>query len=179
MSDLRIVSGEFKGRRLAAGDGRPTTGRVREAVFSALDARLGSISARRVLDLYCGSGAIALEAVSRGAEGATVVDLDTEAVETNVRELGVGERVEVVSRSVADWLESDPPGDFDLIFCDPPYTLAATEMETIEPKLSRLLAPGGVLAFESAAADEFTPALPVVFDRTWGRTRIRMHQEGE
>ena len=85
---MRVIAGELKGRRLVAPRGwkvRPTSDRVREAVFSAL----GDVESATVLDLYCGTGALAIEALSRGAAHATLVDRDTRAALGNVQSLGL------------------------------------------------------------------------------------------
>ena len=174
-SDLRISAGELKGRKLSAGSGRPTTGRVREAIFSALGQDLGGQGIGRVLDLYCGSGAMGLESLSRGARSLVLVDQDPGAAIANVEALGVGVRAEVRSGSVSEVLERFSTHEFDLIFCDPPYRLAATEMEAIEPKLSAALAPSGRLVVEGPAGEGPYLDLPLLFDRTYGRTRITIH----
>ena len=93
---MRVIAGELKGQRLVAPRGhkvRPTSDRVREAIFSALGAR---VEGARVLDLFCGTGALAIEALSRGAAAAVLVDRDTRAALGNVERLGLGERVELV-----------------------------------------------------------------------------------
>src|SRR5215218_356644 len=108
---MRIIAGELKGQRLVAPRGwkvRPTSDRVREAVFSAL----GDIAAARVLDLYCGTGALAIEALSRGAASAVLVDRDTRPALGNVERLGLDRRVELVRGDVGRWIEqvtASPP----------------------------------------------------------------------
>src|SRR5882757_3881671 len=125
---MRIIAGDLKGQRLVAPRGwkvRPTSDRVREATFSALGER---VAGARVLDLYCGTGALAIEALSRGAERAVLVDRDTRPALGNVERLGLRERAELVRTDVARWLQasSDPQsgGTFDLVFVDAPYRLA-------------------------------------------------------
>src|ERR1700749_3738401 len=110
---MGIIAGELKGQRLVAPRGqqvRPTSDRVREATFSALGDR---VEGARVLDLFCGTGALAIEALSRGAERATLVDRDTRPALGNVEHLGLGERVELVRSDVPRWLDSDYTGVFD------------------------------------------------------------------
>jgi 16S rRNA (guanine966-N2)-methyltransferase len=175
MPDLRISAGELKGRKLSTGSGRPTTGRVREAIFSALGQDLGSQKIDRVLDLYCGSGAMGFESLSRGARSLVLVDRDPGPAIENVEALGVDVRVEVRAGSVIEVIGTLPPHEFDLIFCDPPYRLAATEMEAIEPKLSAALAPSGRLVVEGPAGEGPYVSLPLLFDRTYGRTRVTIH----
>ena len=101
---LRVIAGELKGQRLVAPRGwkvRPTSDRVREAIFSALGDR---VAGARVLDLYCGTGALAIEALSRGAAAAVLVDRDTRPALGNVERLGLGERAELVRADVGRWL---------------------------------------------------------------------------
>jgi len=117
---VRVVAGEFKGRRLYAPRGsrtRPTADRVREALFSML----GDVSGARVLDLYAGSGALGIEALSRGAESAVFVERDAKALDALRRNLdATGARGAVRREDVARFL-SRPEGTFDLVFADPPY----------------------------------------------------------
>lgn len=119
MAGLRISGGELRGRRIGSppkGAGvRPTTERVREAVFSML----GPLGGARVLDLFCGSGALGLEALSRGAAEATLVDLETELAQANVDALGLGPRARVVRSDAVAFVDRDPEASFDLILCDP------------------------------------------------------------
>src|ERR671924_216339 len=101
---MRVVAGELGGRRLVAPRGwrvRPTSDRVREAIFSAL----GEIEGARVLDLYCGTGALGIEAISRGAAHATLIDRDTRPALGNVESLELRDRVELVRADAAGWLE--------------------------------------------------------------------------
>src|SRR5205807_2939069 len=120
---VRVVAGAFKGRRLqapAGGRTRPTSDRVREALFSIL----GDVSDARVLDLYAGSGALGIEALSRGAAGATFVDSDREAVvaiRANLALTGTDDRASVVRSPVGSFLAAGRHGPFDLVFLDPPY----------------------------------------------------------
>lgn len=122
----RIIAGEFGGRRLATpGDKRvrPTADRVREAWMSILGERLAGA---RVLDLFAGSGALALEALSRGAASATMVELapgSLDAIRTNVESLGVGARVTVHRGDAMRFVARLGPRAFDLALADPPYTV--------------------------------------------------------
>jgi 16S rRNA (guanine966-N2)-methyltransferase len=130
---------------------RPTSDRVREAVFSAL----GDVADARVLDLYCGTGALAIEALSRGAAGAVLVDRDTRPALGNVERLGLRERTELVRADVPRWLAAhtaapDAPR-FDLVFVDAPYRLAERVGQELDTHLPRLLAKGGRAVVESAA----------------------------
>jgi 16S rRNA (guanine966-N2)-methyltransferase len=151
---MRVIAGELKGQRLVAPRGwkvRPTSDRVREAIFSAL----GGIGGVRVLDLYCGTGALAIEALSRGAATATLVDRDTRPALGNVERLGLGERAELVRADAARWLaawqETAEAPRFDLVFVDAPYRLADRVGQALNTHLPRLLAPGGRAVVESGA----------------------------
>ncbi|HEU5064007.1 MAG TPA: RsmD family RNA methyltransferase [Solirubrobacterales bacterium] len=152
---MRVIAGELKGQRLVAPKGwkvRPTSDRVREAIFSALGDR---VVEARVLDLYCGTGALAIEALSRGAAAAVLVDRDTRPALGNVQRLGLGERAELVRADVGRWLKevSSPSfaGKFDLVFVDAPYRLADRVAQDLNIHLPQLLAAGGRAVVESGA----------------------------
>ncbi len=130
----RIIGGSAGGRRLRTPPGdatRPTSDRVREALFSALEAELGSLSGLRVLDLYAGSGAVGLEAMSRGAAVLTAVESDrrtAKLVQQNAATLGL-RQVEVVAQPVARFLGQRPRAPYDVVFLDPPYALSNADLE--------------------------------------------------
>jgi len=152
---VRVIGGELGGQRLVAPRGwkvRPTSDRAREAVFSALGTRVEGAS---VLDLYCGTGALAIEALSRGAAHATLVDRDTRAALGNVERLGLGDRIELVRADVGRWLGSrSETGDdarYDLVFIDAPYRLADRVGQELDTHLPHLLEPGGRAIIESGA----------------------------
>jgi len=152
---VRVIAGELKGQRLVAPKGwkvRPTSDRVREAIFSALGDR---VVGARVLDLYCGTGALAIEALSRGAAAATLVDRDTRPALGNVQRLGLADRAELVRADVGRWLGqvSTPAfaGNFDLVFVDAPYKLADLVAQDLDTHLPSLLAAGGRAVIESGA----------------------------
>lgn len=142
---MRIIAGEFRSRTLVAPKGtatRPTMDRAREALFNVLT-NVTNIGGAWVLDLYAGSGALAFEALSRGAARATLVDRDRKAIEaikTNARTLGVEDSVSIRQLDAYAFLER--PGDetFNLIFADPPYE------EKELAKLEQLIFSGGWLA---------------------------------
>ncbi|MCW2786764.1 MAG: putative methyltransferase [Marmoricola sp.] len=129
----RIIGGSAGGRPLQTppGEGtRPTTDRVREALFSALEAQVGSLHGLHVLDLYAGSGAVGLEAASRGAARVTAVESERRTAQTvteNARTLGF--TVEVVAQPVARVLAGRPATPYDVVFLDPPYPLPAAEVD--------------------------------------------------
>jgi 16S rRNA (guanine966-N2)-methyltransferase len=132
----RIIGGTAGGRRLRAPTGdatRPTSDRVREALFSALESALGTLAGRSFLDLYAGSGAVGLEAASRGAGPVLAVESDRRTarlVEANARDLGLV--LDVRTAPVARVLASSPPAavgpGFDVVFADPPYPLSNEEL---------------------------------------------------
>lgn len=160
----RIVAGTAGGRRLAVPPKgtRPTAQRVREALFSALEAADG-LTGRRVLDLYAGSGALGLEALSRGAAEVVFVESDRRAVSVlrrNIADIGLpGTRVHASSvRSVVGGIADRP---FDVVFVDPPYALTNDELSVVVESLmtNAWLAEDGLLVIERAKRDK-TPALP-------------------
>ena len=126
---VRVIGGRSRGRRLAAKlptSVRPTSDRVRESIFDILGSS-GGVEGLHVVDLFCGSGALGVEALSRGAASATFVDLSAdalEAVRTNLDAVGLGEEpVTLVRASLPGWLTSGTARDFDLALCDPPVRL--------------------------------------------------------
>jgi len=126
VSTVRVIGGRSRGRRLSArlpAGVRPTSDRVREAIFDVLGS-MGGVADLGVIDLFCGSGAMGVEALSRGAASATFVDHDPaalDAVRTNLAAVGLeGESATVLRAELPDWLERSGP--FDLAFCDPPYS---------------------------------------------------------
>ena len=178
---MRVIAGEFKGQRLVAPRGwqvRPTSERVREAIFSALG---GRVEGARVLDLYCGTGALAIEALSRGAATATLVDRDTRVALGNVERLGLGERASLVRSDVGRWLGSEEEGDprFDLVFVDAPYRLADRVGQALDTHLPRLLAEGGTAVVESAARPTLRlDSLESQRQRRYGSTDVSFYRLG-
>jgi 16S rRNA (guanine966-N2)-methyltransferase len=173
---LRVVAGELRGRRLATpargADVRPTADRVREAIFSIL----GDVSGARVLDLYAGTGALAIEALSRGAARATLVDRRPALARRNVGDLGLVPRAEIVGADALRFLERDS-GSYDLIFCDPPYRLADRLEGQLESLIPARLAAGGRLIAESGTRRPLRLSLPVAAERTYGDTAIAIYTE--
>jgi 16S rRNA (guanine966-N2)-methyltransferase len=129
----RIIGGSAGGRRIRTPGGertRPTTDRVREALFSAVDAAVGSIDGLRFLDVYAGSGAVGLEARSRGAGVVTLVEHDRRTaalIRDNARSLDLG-GVEVLAVPVARALAHAPRAPYDVVFLDPPYAVPVEEV---------------------------------------------------
>lgn len=178
---MRVIAGELRGRELMAPKGwsvRPTSDRVREAVFSAL----GEIGDAVVLDLYCGTGALAIEALSRGAEAATLVDRDIRPALGNVRHLGLEDRVELIRSDVPAWLSGMGVGDesamgvFDLVFCDAPYKLADRLGPELETHLPRLLAKDGRVIVESPARRPLAlRSMERLRERRYGGTHVAFY----
>lgn len=170
---MRIVAGELGGRRIRsprAAFVRPTSDRVREALFSIL----GEVGGRRALDLFCGTGALGLEAISRGAAHATFVDLALGAVARNVRDLDVAERARLVRADAAGFLRRDE-GSYDLVFCDPPYRLARRLGPAIDSAVAGRLAEGGRVIVEAGVDAPLELSLPLLDERRYGATLIRIH----
>jgi 16S rRNA (guanine966-N2)-methyltransferase len=172
---VRVVAGEFKGRRLHAPRGartRPTADRVREALFSML----GDVSGARVLDLYAGSGALGIEALSRGAESAVFVERDHAALSALLRNLqAVGANAEVRRQDVARFL-AQPEGTFDLVFCDPPYDVAPRVAAQLAEALPAMLEQSARIVTESDKRNPLVLPLPLVVERSYGDTRIAIHR---
>ena len=173
MAELRITGGEFGGRRIRVprGDVRPTTERVREAVFSIL----GNIAGARVLDLFCGSGALAIEALSRGASEATLVDTRPATARRNLESLGLVQRARTVRSDAARFLRRAEASSFDLVLCDPPYRLADRLAGDLDPLIRRALANGGRVMVETSPDRPLPLGLPLVTERGYGDTLIRIH----
>ena len=165
----RIVAGSAKGRRLVVpGFGtRPTSERAREALFSTLGSYL-DITGTRVLDLYAGTGAVGLEALSRGAKHATFVERNRAAAEVlrrNITTTGLG-GAELVAASVTAYLSAAPaPEPFEFVFADPPYALSEPALVQVLRTLAdpRWTEPGAVVVVERAAGTG-APAWPVGYE---------------
>jgi 16S rRNA (guanine966-N2)-methyltransferase len=175
----RIIGGTAGGRRLKAPAGertRPTSDRVREALFSSLDAELGSLTGLRFLDLYAGSGAVGLEARSRGAGVVTLVEQDrrtSSLIQGNLRSLGFT-RVEVLTSSVGRIVSAPPPAPYDVVFLDPPYPLA----DALVASDLRALVEHGWLAAEAVVVVERSSRSP---EPAWpqGLSPARSRRYGE
>lgn len=170
---LRVIAGSAGGRRLVAPAGtgaRPTTDRVKESTFAALgDERLRDAA---VLDLYAGSGALAIEALSRGATRAVLVDRDraaVHAIERNLETTGLAERARVQRGEVAAFVRRDRPGEapFDLVLVDPPYDLPDAELEGV---LARLALPSWLASGATVVVERGTRAARVVLPEHWAIT---------
>jgi 16S rRNA (guanine966-N2)-methyltransferase len=158
----RVIAGEAGGRRLVVPNGRdtrPTSDRAREGLFATVASIVGSLAGKRVLDLYAGSGAVGLEALSRGAEHVLLVDHGARAarvIRENIEAIGlpgatvIADRVERVLARGPD--QAPATGRYDVVFADPPYATADTEVSRVLSLLAgeRWLAPGALVIVERA-----------------------------
>jgi 16S rRNA (guanine966-N2)-methyltransferase len=183
---MRIIGGEFRGRRLKAPKGRntrPTPDRVREALFSILGP---AIEGARVLELFGGTGSLGLESLSRGAAQAVFCEVNRAALaclNDNIATLGVGERTRVHRVSALDFPRRAEPGEpFDFVFCDPPHRLLseARSRRQVEKLLGEIsLAPDGqaILEHRTGALSDFSPPILTRRDlRIWGSTGMAFYQ---
>jgi 16S rRNA (guanine966-N2)-methyltransferase len=176
---MRVVAGRYGGRRLGAPRGiatRPTADRVREALF----ALLSDVRGLAVLDLFAGSGALGIEALSRGAASSTFVDSAPRAVRAvrdNLDALGIGEAVVRRSDARAFLRNARTQGrQYDLVFLDPPYRRAAGLASELSSLLPPVLAPRARVVCESDRRAPLDLALPVTDERAYGDTLIRVHE---
>ena len=176
---MRIVAGTARGRRLTApagADTRPTSDKVRGSIFNLLGQ---FFEGGRVLDLYAGTGALALEALSRGCSSATCVEASPQAAEVireNAAACGFSRSVTVVRRRVADALPTLSPASFDLAFLDPPYSEGPGAALA---SLDRVLRPGALVVAEHdrrSPPPDRAGALVVVDRRTYGDTGISIYR---
>ena len=176
---MRVIAGIAKGRTLVAPQGRrvrPTTDRTKEALFSILQPELRSAS---VVDLYAGSGALGIEALSRGAARATFVERHgraIEALERNLEVTGLGDRATVVRASVVPSLSQPLAGaPFDIAVLDPPYDIDADELAEVLAALVAQLAPGAHVTVELSHhgdAPRWPAGIEPGRDRRYGDTRL-------
>jgi 16S rRNA (guanine966-N2)-methyltransferase len=176
---MRIIAGEWRGRKLVAPAGmdtRPTADRARETLFSMLSSRLGSFEGLRVADLYAGSGALGLEALSRGAGHATFVENERtaiKAIEANIATLDAATRTALRPMSAAKLPGSEP---FDLIVADPPYSPGSGSAVAEAVAKAGWLAPGGWMAVETQKGESITAPDGWEIDarRDVGRARLTL-----
>ena len=175
---MRVIAGRYRGRRLQAPAGaatRPTSDRVREALFSVLGDR---VQGARVLDLFAGSGALGIEALSRGAAEVTFVDsapAALRAVRANLDAFGA--TAEVRRADARRFLGGAPSAarQYDLVFLDPPYRLAGRLGSELTAALPAVLAPGAAVIAESDRRAPLELGLPILDERRYGDTLIRIH----
>lgn len=176
---MRIIAGQWRGRKLVAPAGmqtRPTADRTRETLFSMLVSRLGSFDGLRVADLYAGSGALGFEALSRGADYATLVENDPAAlaaITANGKALAASDRIAVRAMSAATLPASTP---FDLIFADPPYSPGSGTDAVKSVADADWLAVRGWMAIETKRGDdvEVPDGWSVDAVRDVGRARLTL-----
>lgn len=168
---MRIIAGKWRGRPLIAPAGdatRPTADRTREALFSMLTSRLGSFEGLKVADICAGTGALGLEALSRGAAHCTFVERDRSAIDalrTNIARLEAKGEVRVIAA------EGFSGGPFDLVLLDPPYGTGLGQK--VLPQIG--LAPGGWASIETAKNEVVTvPGFTVEAERVHGKARITL-----
>ncbi|MFT4263348.1 MAG: 16S rRNA (guanine(966)-N(2))-methyltransferase RsmD [Nocardioides sp.] len=178
----RIIGGSAGGRRLRTPTGsatRPTSDRVREALFSTIESWCGSLQGLRFLDLYAGSGAVGLEAWSRGAGVITLVESDRRTaalIGENARQLGVA-RANVIASSVAHALATPPQAPYDVVFSDPPYPLEDDRVggDLALLAANRWIGPGGLVVLERAKRSP-EPTWPTGFEpwkpKKYGETTL-------
>jgi 16S rRNA (guanine(966)-N(2))-methyltransferase RsmD len=174
---MRVISGAYGGRELVAPRGRatrPTSDRVREALFSIL----GDVAGERVLDLFAGSGALAIEALSRGAAEATLVDSSRaagEAIRRNLETLRI--EAELVRQPALRFLQQarEIARQYDLIFIDPPYRLASTLGRELTAALAPVLSADARVVVESDRRSPLQLELELLDERRYGDTLIHIH----
>jgi len=173
---MRIIGGRFRGRTIAAParGARPTTDRTREAIFNLLHARF-EIDDARVLDLFAGSGALGLEALSRGAGHATFVDDSGAAITTirkNAAELGLTDRSTIIRSDAFRYLRASPGGPYDLVFADAPYALPG--LETIPDLVRDFVTIDALLVLEHDRDLVFDHHPGHLTTRLYGRTAVSL-----
>jgi 16S rRNA (guanine966-N2)-methyltransferase len=177
---MRVIAGRFGGRTLRAPRGhrtRPTSERVREALFS----QLADVVGARVLDLFAGTGALGIEALSRGAHSALFVERDARALKAlraNLEALGIDAeqaRVSATDALVAVQSARDRGETYDLVFVDPPYGRTRELGEELAELLPALLAPGARVVVEADKRTSVELGLPVVRQKRYGDTTITVH----
>ena len=175
---MRIVAGQWRGRKMVTPEGtetRPTADRVRETLFSMLASRLGSFEDLRVADLYAGSGALGLEALSRGAAFACFVEQDPRAlaaIRSNAEALGASDRTRIFARSAEALPASEP---FDLLFADPPYAPGSGSAALAHMLAAKWPAAGAWISIETSRRDAVDPqGCMIEAERDVGRARITL-----
>ncbi len=184
---MRIIAGRFRGKRLFSPEDqsvRPTPDRVRESLFNILASRLGpNLSGLRVLDLFAGTGALGVEALSRGADYAVFVDNGVEArgaIRQNMEHFGLGGKGKLLRRDATMLGPVENFTPFDLVFCDPPYGKGLGEKALVAAHAGGWIASGATIVLEEkkgldvALPEQFTP----VDQRTYGQTSVHFFEFG-
>ena len=178
----RIIAGVWGGRRLSAPKGsttRPTTDRVREAVFSSLQSHFGSLEGLRVLDAFAGSGALALEALSRGAVWADLVEQDAKAsaaLQANIGALAADQLARVHRTSAAKFVSSRSEAEalWDIVFLDPPYDFEDRDLAELISQLEPFVDPEGIFVVERSSRSRFVwpHHVKAIREKKYGETQI-------
>ena len=169
---MRVVAGRHKGRTLYSPRGnsvRPTSDKVRGAIFNVL----GDVEGARVLDLFAGTGALGIEALSRGAGDVTFVDTDPAAVTRNLGAIGVDAAVH--RRDALAFVRNETAA-YDLVFVDPPYSSAPRLGESLTQLLPGILSQDARIVTESDKRAPLELGFSLEFERDYGDTRIRIHR---
>lgn len=176
--NIRVIGGIYGGRVLDTPTGRtthPMGERIRNAVFNSLGA---SVQGAKVLDAFAGTGAVGIEALSRGAESAVFIEKDKIAqkcIQNNITALGIA-RAQLVKATVHGWLQTYTGEPFDAVFADPPYY--DTQQSTVM-RLAQVVAPGGILVVSWPQADQAPdiPSMQPFFERTYAGARLVMYKK--
>lgn len=182
LAAVRVIAGEFRGRKLLGPRGkatRPITDRAKQSMFDVLTPWIAGAA---VYDCFAGTGSLGLEALSRGSTFATFFEADGDALRLlaqNVQMLGVADRSRIVAGDLFAWIETapPPPQPVDLIFLDPPYRYVAQKAGELNRLVGRLarehLAPGGILVFRHDRRDKLELAPLARYDqRDYGKMRV-------
>ena len=178
---MRIIGGTFRGQKLSAPEGdrvRPTADRVREAMFNILQHGDHPIDGARVLDLFAGSGALGLEALSRGALQAVFVDDHAGSrgvIRDNIETIGVTGQTKVFRRDATHLgdMPKGAPGPFDLVFLDPPYGTGLAKLAIASALSGGWLAPGAQIVIECGADEDLSlDSLTLISERIYGDTKV-------
>ncbi len=176
--NIRVIGGKYGGRKLDTPPGdktHPMGERIRNAVFNSLGSM---VNGARVLDIFAGTGAVGIEALSRGARSAVFIERDKIAqkcIQNNLSALRI-ENAELIKTSVNNWLQTYSSGKFEIIFADPPYY--DTQQATVQKAVS-LLEDGGtfVLSWPHNQPAPQLPGLSVAFERVYAGARIAMYEK--
>lgn len=176
---MRIIAGAWRGRPLVAPEGRatrPTSDRAREGLFSMLQSRLGTFEGLRVADLFAGTGALGLEALSRGAAFCTFVDSDRNAIvalQRNLAAFDARERADVRSQAIE--YAPPPPAPCDIVLMDPPYGTGLAETALARVANPGWVAPGGFVSIETAGEPlTLPPGFETAAERRFGKAYLTL-----
>jgi 16S rRNA (guanine966-N2)-methyltransferase len=185
---MRIVAGKYRGKQLASPSDdsiRPTSDRARESIFNILGSRLGPVlDGKRVLDLFAGTGALGLEALSRGAAHVTFVDTGAEArglIRDHIEAFGAAGITKLLRRDATALGTPGTFGQFDLVFLDPPYSQGLGEKALVELAANGWLAPEATIVWEESSDAEITvpDGFTLEDTREYGAAAVRFLSFGE